>query len=221
MRAAWGCGLLLVLATPGIAATATQERVGSWVIACPGDAPCVMRFDKWFLDKSGVTGDLEVEADGNTLVPVLTLRGLPSNVLIAAAAVGKTEASLQFDGGTREALDCAVSEAGYICAPNEAAGSKLAGRLPMARKVIVRVSVTVSGMNSLPVQEQSLDLAGTVEALTRLRAAGPTPVPNLKTAVAAQSAAGLMGAADRALKAAGYPNGLADFQTRLGQLMRK
>ena len=69
---------------------------------------------------------------------------------------------------------------------------------------------------------KSLELTGTAEALARLRAEGPDHrMPSLKTAVAAQSPAGLMGVADRALKAAGYPNGLADLQARLAKFMAK
>jgi hypothetical protein len=221
MRIAQDWALLMALAMPGVAAAAIPEHIGSWLITCPGNTPCAMRFDKRLFDKSGVTGDLEIDADGNTLVPVLALRGLPSDVLAAVGLVGKTEASVQFDGGARVALDCAASETGYICAPNEANGSNLAARLPAARQVTVRVSVAVSGMNPLPAQEKSLNLTGTTEALARIHAAGPTPVPSLKTAVAAKSPAGLIGAADRALKAAGYPNGLADFRARLGQFMTK
>jgi hypothetical protein len=180
-----------------------------------------MRFGRRVLDKSGITGDLEVQAQGRTLVPVLALRGLSSELLMAAAMVGKTEASLQLAGGMREALDCAVSDSGYICAPNKAAAPKLAAGLAAAPRVTVRVAVTVTGMNPLPAQERSLDLAGTGDALARLRALRPTPVPTLKTALAAQSPAGLMGAADRALKAAGYAGGLAGLQARLAQYLRK
>jgi hypothetical protein len=217
-------GLLIVLAfvPPSGAATAsTLERFGDWVISCPGQAPCTMRADKRFLDKSGVTGDLEIQAQGNILVPVLTLHGLPGEALIAAALMGKTEATLQFHDGPPYALDCAVSPAGYICAPNETTGPKLAAALPAARHVTVRVTVAVTGMTPLPPQERSLDLSGTVPALTRYRAEGPTPVPGRATALASQSPAGLTGIADRALKAAGYPNGLADLQARLSKYMRK
>ncbi len=221
MRAARGWGLLLGLALPGGAVAATQDHVGSWIIRCPGDGPCVMRFDRRFLDKSGITGDLEIEAQGDSLVPVLALRGLPSDVLMAAALIGKAEASLRFANGAWQPLDCAVSEAGYICAPDQAVGAKLAATLPAARQVSVRVTVGVAGMDKLPTQERSLDLAGTAEALSRLRSAGPTPVPNLKTALASPSSAGLMGVADRALKAAGYKNGLADLQAKLAKYLRK
>jgi hypothetical protein len=221
MRALIGYGLLMAATATGAWAGLTQEHVGSWVISCPGEAPCTMRFNKRFLDKSGITGNLEVQAQGRTLVPVLTLRGLSSELLMAAAMVGKTEASLQFAGGTRQELDCAVNESSYICTPNEATTPKLAAGLAAAPRVTVRVAVSVTGMNPLPSQERSLDLAGTADALARLRAVGPTPVPTMKTALAAQSPAGLMGAADRALKAAGYADGLAGLQARLAQYLRK
>lgn len=221
MRTAIGWGLLMMVTAPGVCAGATQEHVGSWLISCPGNASCTMRFNKRFLDRSGVTGDLEVQDQGRALVPVLALRGLSSEMLMAAAMVGKTEASLQFAGRKREALDCAVSETSYVCAPNQDAAPKLAAGLSAGRQVTVRVAVTISGMTPLPPQERSLELVGTADALARLRAVGPTPVPNLKTALAAQSPAGLAGAADRALKAAGYANGLADLQARLAQYLRK
>ncbi len=221
MRAVVKAGLLLALMAPIASAAATQEHVGSWVISCPDSAPCAMRFNKRFLDRAGVTGDLEVQAQGRVLVPVLALRGLSKELLAAATMAGNAAVTLQFAGSPREALDCAISEAGYICAPNGDAATKLAAGLATARRVTVRVAVTVTGMNALPPQERSLDLAGSADALARLRAMGPTPVPNAKTALAAQSPAGLMGAADRALKAAGYANGLAGLQARFSQYLRK
>jgi hypothetical protein len=217
-------GLLMVLAfvpPSGAAPAATLERFENWVISCPGQAPCTMRADKRFLDKSGLTGDLEIQAQGKSLVPVLALRGLPAEALIAAAMIGKTEATLQFQDGPPYALDCGVRGAGYICAPNESTGPKLAAALPGVRHVTVRVVVAVTGMIPLPPQERSLDLNGTVPALARLRAAGPTQVPGWSRALASQSPAGLTGIADRALKAAGCPNGFADLQARLSRYMRK
>ena len=180
-----------------------------------------MRFDRRFLDKAGITGDLEVQAQGKTLVPVIALRGLSSEILMAATLAGKTEASIQFAGAPREDLACAASSAGYICAPNDANGAKLAATLPAARSVTVRISVGVAGMSPLPPQEKSLDLAGTNEALARLRAAGPTQVPTAKTELAAQSPAGLMGMADKALKAAGYQNGIAGLEALVAKYMKK
>jgi hypothetical protein len=208
-----------------VAAAATQEQIGSWVLTCPGKTPgtesCMMRADKRFLDKGGITGDLEIQAAGKSLVPVVALRGLSTEMLMAASMAGKTEVSIQFPGGPREDLNCAVTSAGYICAPNDAAGQRLSARLATARTATVRASVSMPGVNPLPAQEKSLELSGTGEALNRLRAAGPSQVPSPVTALASQSPEGLMGMADKALKAAGYPNGAATIQSLLAKYMRK
>jgi hypothetical protein len=220
--ARWSFVLACCLAAmSGVARAATHEQIGSWVLSCPGDnaksGPCQLRANKRFLDKAGFTGDLEIEAQGHTLVPVIALRGLSKEMLTAASMIGKTEVTLQFAGGDREDLACAASAAGFICSPNDAAGQRLATALPGARSVVARVAVTVTGLKPLPAQEKTLDLSGTNEALTRLRAVGPTQVPAPMTAVASQSPASLIGMADKALKAAGYPNGAAELQTLMGK----
>jgi hypothetical protein len=210
----------LVLTCPA-ASAATQEQIGSWVLTCPGDAPCLMRASKRFFDKGGITGDLEVQAEATSLVPVIALRGLSNEMLMAASLAGKAEASIQFPGRSREELNCAASSAGYFCSPNGAAGQRLAAALATARAVTVRVSVTLNGTNPLPAQEKSLDLSGTSEALARLRIAGPSQVFGPMTALASPSPEGLMGMADKALKAAGYPNGTATLQELLAKYMKK
>ncbi|MEA2773011.1 MAG: hypothetical protein QOD93_5973 [Acetobacteraceae bacterium] len=216
-------GWLMVFA--GSCRAATQEQIGSWVLICPTSPPpaepCLLRLEKPFLDKAGVTGELEVLADGKSLVPVIALRGLSSELLMATALAGKTEASMQFGSGPREALDCAPSIAAYICSPGDDAARSLAAALPAARSVTVRVSVTVTGLKPLPIQEKTLDLSGTNQALVRLRNAGPSQLPGPITAVASQSPGALMGMADKALKAAGYPNGLADLQALLAKYRGK
>jgi hypothetical protein len=140
-------------------------------------------------------------------------------MLTAAVLAGRTEASIQFPGGAREALACAASTAGYICAPDEAAGRRLAAGLPVAHSATVFVSVSVTGLNPLPPQEKSVDLSGTAEALARLLVAGPTQVPNALATMT--SPAGLAGMADKALRAAGYPNGVADLQALVAKYLRK
>jgi hypothetical protein len=211
------------------ARAAPLEQIGGWVLNCPqsvpgatpGSEPCLMRLNQRFFDKAGITGDLEVEAHGKSLVPVIALRGLSTEVLMAAAMAGKAEASIQFDGGAREVLNCAPGVAGYFCSPNDAATQRLAARLPAARSATVRVSVSMAGMNPLPVQEKSLGLSGTKDALARLRTAGPSQVPSPMTAFGPASPAGMMEMVDKALKAAGYPNGIADLRARLAKYMRK
>jgi hypothetical protein len=218
-----------IIAIGGSARAATQEQIGSWVLNCPGDTPgaepCVMRFNKRFLDKRGITGDLEIQARGKSLVPVIALRGLSSEMLMAASLAGKAEASVQLGGGPREDLNCAVSSSGYICSPNDAGTQKLAAGLPLARSVTVRVSVSMAGMSPgmipLAAQEKALDLSGTNEALARLRTVGPSQVPSLMTALASQSPEGMMGMADKLLKAAGYPNGTAQLQALMAKYMKK
>jgi hypothetical protein len=214
-----------LLAMTGTARAATQEKIGSWVLNCTGDAPgteaCLLRADKRLIDTPGVTGDLEIEAQKKSLAPVVVLRGLSSEFLMAASLAGKTEASIRLSGGPREDLGCAVAAAAYVCSPSADAVRRLAARLPAARSVTVGVSVVVAGMRPLAVQESSLDLSGTKQALARLRAVGPPQMPGPMTALASQAPGALLGMADKALKAAGYPNGAADLQALLAKYIRK
>ena len=203
---------------------ATEQQIGSWVVSCPdGSRECQMRSGKRFLDKAGITGDLEIESQGRSLVPVIALRGISSEILTAASLAGTTEASIQFPGGAWQALTCNTTKAGYICAPDEAAGRILSAGLATAKSVKVRVSVSVAGMAPLPAQEKTLDLSGTNEALARLRSVGPSPIPAaLATGGAgAQSPAGMMGMADKMMKAAGYPQGVSGLEGMIAKYMAK
>ncbi len=216
-------GLLLSI---GVARAAPPEHIGRWVLTCPGETPhadpCLLRFDKPFLDQGGITGDLEIQASGKSLVPVLTLRGLPADLLMAASLAGKAEASLQFGGGSPEPLSCAPASDAYICWPKDDATAKLAAELPSARTITVRVSVSVTGLQPRPARQKSLGLTGTKAALRRLREAGPSHVPaSTLPKPALQSPGRLMTMAGRALKAAGYQNGLADLQALLAKYHRK
>jgi ABC-type nitrate/sulfonate/bicarbonate transport system substrate-binding protein len=216
--------LALTMAS-GAAAASTQEQIGSWVLTCPngpaGSEPCLLHAAKRFFDEAGVTCDLEVQALGQILVPVITLRGLPNDVLIAASLAGKTEVSLQFGDEARENLACALTNAGYICSPKDDAARRLAAELPSSRSMTVLLSVAVTGMKPLPVQKKSLDLTGTNEALARLRRVGPTQVAAPQGASAPPTPAALKTMTDKALKAAGYSNGLADLQDLLAKYRGK
>jgi hypothetical protein len=226
-----GIVLALGLMIPaGIASATMEEHIGTWVLSCPaaapGAEPCQLHIQKRLLDTAGITGDLEVQALGSILVPVIALHGLSNEIMLAASLAGKAEVSMQFAGGPREDLVCAPSSLGYICSPKGDAAQELAAGLVSARSVTVRASVVVSGLKPLPVQEKSLHLSGTNEALARLRAVGPTQmpgllVPGLMTVLAAQSPGGLMAMADKALKAAGYSNGMADLQALLAKYRGK
>lgn len=223
MRTNLLCAAVLALA-PALAYAAAEQRIGSWVISCPdGARECLMRFSKRFLDKAGITADLEVESQGAALVPVIALRGLSSEMLLATTMAGKTDVSLQFPGAARQQLNCNASNAAFVCVPNEAAGRLLSAALPTAHTVTVRVGLSVTGMSPLPAQERSLDLSGTTEALARLRAAGPSPVPNPLSVAreAARSPAGMMTMADKMLKSAGFQQGVAGVQALIARYMNK
>jgi hypothetical protein len=214
------------VAFAGTGRAATQEKIGSWVLSCaagaPGSEACLMRTSTRFFEKAGITGDLEIDAQGKFLVPVIALRGLSNEMLMTAASMGgKADASIQFGGDPPEALNCSASNAGYFCSPSGAAVQKLATALQAARSVTVRVTVSMAGLNPLPSQEKSLDLSGTKEALARLRTAGPSRVPSPMTASAPQSPGAMMAMADRALKAAGYQNGMADLQAMMAKYSKK
>jgi hypothetical protein len=191
-----GTALVILAATPG----AAPEAVGSWVLECKA-AACVLRHKESLFSGAGVTAGMEVRAAGKALVPVVTLRGLPNEVLLASSMAGKATASVQFPGAARVDLACAIGDGGYVCTPPDDAVPALAAALPKARSVTVRVSLSVSGTDLQPSREKVLELAGTPDALSRLRAAGaPSAEPG-----------GWLGLLDRALKAAGYTNGTADL----------
>jgi hypothetical protein len=218
--------LLVLLVLIGTAAAATQDHIGGWVLTCSGQSACRLRAEKRFVDKAGITADLEILADGPSLVPVLALRGLSTEDLMMAAAMGTVDAWMQLDGGPRETLECAPAFDGYFCTPRGNAARALATELPMARTITMRTQATISGMKPLPAEQKSLALAGTQQALIRLRAAGAQSVPDARLAAATRmlpqaSPGTIAGMADKALRAAGYPNGVGDLPGLIGKYMKK
>ena len=213
-------GAFITVATLRSAALADQ-RIGSWVLSCPGRSQhaqsCLLRASTRLLDKAGITGDLEVQSQNGSLVPVITLRGLPTGVLTAAAFAGTADASIRLAGGPVEALHCAATLAGYVCSPNAEAEHRLAAGLLAAPTATLRVAVAVAGMHPFPAQERSLDLSDTKTALSRLQALGPAQVPEPLPPVSDR----LIGLADKGLRAAGYRDGVAGLQALLEQHLRK
>jgi hypothetical protein len=207
------------------AAWASTETIGGWVLRCPGNTPgtasCLLRSEERLLNTAGITGDLEIQAQGKLLVPVVVLRGLSGEIMRAASLAGETEVSLRFGDGPREDLACSATGGAFVCAPKDATALRLAAGLPEARSVTVQASIAVAGSRKLPVGDSSLVLTGTNEALSRLQAAGPSQVPGPMTELASQSPSTLLGIADRALKAAGYPNGAADLRALVTKYINK
>ena len=189
-----------------------QETTGGWVLVCPdnnsGHKTCVLRLDRPLFGQGSVSADLEIRADGRSLVPVIVASGLPGELVAAASMTGRPDVSVWFDDGKPEPLDCAPTQAGYLCAPGPGADVRLSAALPAARSVTVRASLTAPGLKPLPSRDTSFALSGTRAALDRLRAAGPAPVPGALDALASGSPADLMGLADKALRAAGFQDGV-------------
>lgn len=228
------------LAAVPAALAAPPQRIGSWVIACPDrGGPCAMRYGKRFVEAGGVTGDLEVLSQHGALVPAITLRGLPQDVVTAASATGNAEGWMTLGDGARQNLGCYGIDSGFICVPEGAAARALAAGLPAAPAIKIRVGLSAV---ALPPQERALDLAGTAAAIARLKAAGgamPVPKPTVASAaagaigtIAADSAlqalrngeqppAGMTAMADRMLKAAGYQGGVAALQARLQNYLHR
>jgi hypothetical protein len=214
--------LLGLLVCIGTARAATPRHIGSWVLTCSGTSICRLRAEKRFIDKDGITVELDVLSDGTALVPVLALRGLPTQAVMMASTMGTVDTWIQFDSSVRWALACAPNLDGFFCTPRGNAARALATELPTARTMTARVQATVSGMKPLPAEQKTLTLADTRRALAMVAAAGAEPVPDARIAAASRllpraSPSTLAAMADTALKAAGYPDGLGD----LPELMSK
>ena len=205
-RFGWALPLILWAASALAQAPArpTNEEIGSWVLSCPAAVrePCLMRHRDWVVPPvgAGPTAALEVQARGDALVPVVSLRGLS----VSAALLVKPTVSLAFDNGKRIDLTCGLRGASYACAPDAASVRAAADALPTARIVAVAVKLSVPGGLTLPPRDRSLDLAGTEAALTRLRALGATG-----EALPAYPGLDLQDFVDRTMRDAGFPNGVA------------
>jgi hypothetical protein len=221
-------GLLAVALLPQRPLAAAEQPIGSWILDCQEQA-CLLRHKDRLFEAAGIVADLEVRAagtasavpvtgrvqdvhaNGGPLVPVIAVRGVPEEMLLAAAAAGKLQASVQFARGAPVDLPCAVDAAGFLCAPRDEAAPALATAFIPVRSMTVRLSLSVAGSNSLTVKDRPLALAGTQEALARLRAAGtPSTAPS-----------GWLSLLDRGLKAIGYRNGTADLPALLLAYLRR
>lgn len=228
--------ILAVAASP--ARAANEEHIGTWTVGCPGgNQPCGMRFSKRFIEQNGITGDLEVNSQSGSLVPVIALRGLPQEAVNVASVAGRAEASMQFGSGAPENLNCFGTEGGFVCAPEGGSAAKLAAALPNASAIKIKVGLSVSGLSGLPSQEKTLDLTGTAQALAKLKTVGApsVPKPALSTMAAQLTAQGalaslksggqppsaIMEMADKMLKAAGYPGGVAALQEKLRKYLNR
>jgi hypothetical protein len=210
----WALGLLLVgMCANGPAWSQSgrpnHEEIGAWVLSCPVQRiePCLLRHRDWVLppDNAGPSVALEVQMRGDSLVPVVTLRGLPTASSLGGSLVLDLVITLSFDGDKPLTLLCGSSGSYYACAPAPAALQAIAAILPKARVLQVDMSLTIPGFMALPRQRRSMDLSGTPQALGRLLAVGPGG-----ESLPAFAGLDLRGFLDRILHATGYDNGMAD-----------
>jgi len=189
------------------------------VLTCPtaAEEPCILRHRDWVLPpgNGGPSAALEVQGRGNWLVPVVTLRGLPTAAAVGGSLVAKPTVSLNLDGGKRVELGCGISGTYYACATAAEAVPGLAAALPKARQLSASIAVAIPGVIALPPQERSLDLTGTEPALVRLRAVGAAG-----EALPAQQGLDFQGLLDRILRDLGFSNGAADVMPSLMPIVR-
>lgn len=210
MSSIWLAASVAVVSTAARAETVEQsvgeERVGSWILSCPrAGGPCRMRHaDDLMRAAAGLRTTLDIERRGDVLVPVVTLRGLTPAAAMGGA-LAAPEVSMQLDEGSWTALACGARPAGFACAPTGGRAASLAAALPAARRLAVQVRMNMPGL-SVPPLDRTLALAGTQEALRRLRARGAV-------GEAAPATAGMdwRDMLDRALRAVGFQNGTADL----------
>jgi len=160
--------MVLAAAAPADA----PQAIGSWLLQCKTSG-CILRDRDWILPPGNgrFTAALEVQRRGESLVPVVTLRGLSEQQMVGGLLALQPRATLHFAPGPRADLACEMDAGAVICAPDGSAVAATAAALPGAYQVEVGVQLGVPGM-ALPSQGRVLALQDTPEALARLRSAG-------------------------------------------------
>ncbi len=167
------------LAEPRPAAPPRQpEEIGSWIVNCPagskaGGAPCELRHRVWVVAPAGARPSvaLEVRPRQGVLAPVVVIRGVTIPDAAGAVLALSTEATLRFDAEAPIRLSCEFAADRIACAPARADAEAAAARLRQARTAAIRLHLAAPGGLALPVADpfRSLELAGTAEALGRIR----------------------------------------------------
>lgn len=203
--------VLATLSLPAHADRPAELTIGTWVLTCPPDnnpRPCVLRHRDWLLPPGGPgtpSAALEIQGRNGTLVPVVTLRGLPTQAAIGGALVVRPSVTLKLDGGGPVPLACGLSNGTQTCAPAFAEVSRLSPALPTTGTIEARIEVAIPGLAAMPPQTRTLELGATVQALAAARHYG---VEN--ETLPAIAGLDLFGFIDRVARAAGFRNGMAD-----------
>ncbi|HTW69780.1 MAG TPA: hypothetical protein VME47_07840 [Acetobacteraceae bacterium] len=165
--------MLLAAAAPSDAPPNAPEAIGSWLLQCT-EHGCILRNRDWILPPGagGFAAALEVQRRGDSLVPVVTLRGLSAQQAVGGLLALQPRATLQFVPGPGVDLACDMDGAAVMCAPQGDAIATTSAALPSASQVEVGVRLGVPGLMPMPPRVRVLALQDTREALARLRSAG-------------------------------------------------
>ncbi len=166
----WKCAGAAAAAAVLCAASPAGETVGTWRLVCP-DAPqglgCVLRHKDASLQIGGYSVALEVQSVDGALVPVVAVRGIPSQAAVGTL-VGVV-VGLRLDQDDWVALPCGKA---LRCLPGAEAVAGLARAFPTARTLRLRLEVTLPDGTALPQPEHEFELSATKRAVERLKAAG-------------------------------------------------
>lgn len=205
----WSVAVLLCLLAPVAARAAPAEQdIGSWVVACPTQGNCLMRHQSWVLPPGTgrPSAALEVQRRGDSLVPVVTLRGLSTQAAIGGMLTMKAAVAVSFDSGPAADLACDLGGDAIVCAPQGSAVALTAAELPTARSATVRIQLSLPGLMALPAQQRTMALQATPQALAQFRAVGPSG-----EALPVEAGLDWRGFVDRVLRGLGFQNGAADL----------
>lgn len=165
----------------------SSETIGSWILACAADpmtdrGDCTLRHRLWLEEprtpaqgglepgRPGVA--LEVLARHGTQVPAVVARGLTMDSARLGLLAVVATAQLRFGRDPALDLPCALEGRSMVCAPRAEQAQAAAAQLSRAASVLVRV-----GGPGISTETFALDLAGTSDAVARLRARMPDPPP--------------------------------------------
>lgn len=178
----------------------SSETIGSWILACAADpmtdrGDCTLRHRLWLEEpraaqpngpepgRPGVA--LEVLGRHGAQVPAVVARGLTMDSARLGLLAVVATAQLRFGRDPALELPCALEGRSMVCVPRPEQAQAAAAQLARAASVLVRVSGP-----GISTETYTLDLAGTSDAVARLRARMPEP-PAAAPAPAAGPAAEL------------------------------
>lgn len=174
-----------------------SETIGSWILACGLDpmtdrSDCTLRHRLWLEEPHAAQPNgpepgrpgvgPEVLARHGAQVPAVVARGLTMDSARLGLLAVVATAQLRFGRDPALELPCALEGRSMVCVPRPEQAEAAAAQLARAASVLVRISGP-----GISTETYTLDLAGTSDAVARLRARMPEP-PGAAQAPAAGAA---------------------------------